>query len=94
MQQHTALYSIMVLYGMAAGGLVRATKRKAPSVFGSKEANVSTTERLLQNHKQLLLRLQLSTRRAAAGITALAVADEDITAARSQPCAGYHQLYA
>jgi hypothetical protein len=35
-QQYAALYSIMALY---AGGLVRATKRKAPFVFGSKDTN-------------------------------------------------------
>jgi hypothetical protein len=65
--------------------------------MASKEASGELNKRLSQNLKQLLSRLQLGTRRTAARVAALVVADsrvEDATATRSQPCAGSHQLYA
>jgi hypothetical protein len=50
---------------------------------------------MLNDLKQLLTMLHLSTWRAVVGVVALVVVDEDFAAAtRSQPCAGSHQLHA
>jgi hypothetical protein len=63
-------------------------------ISSSKDANNERNKAAVVETRQLLPRLQLTTWRATAGVAALVIADEDITAARSQPCAGSYQHYA